>query len=64
MRDRFGADDSAAAAAIVDDDGLAERLGHALRIHAPENVVGAARRGGHDDANGFSRVVLGVRGCA
>ena len=52
----FGADDSAAARAIVNDDDLAEL--HALGERARHDVERSARGEGHDDAHLFRRKFL------
>ena len=65
-RDVFGGDVAAGAGAIVHDDGLAQPLTQRLG-HQPRRDIGAAaRREGHDDAEGLVRrpARLGLRGSA
>jgi cytochrome o ubiquinol oxidase subunit 1 len=50
--DHVGAIDAAGAAAIVDDDRLAQRLRHGLRENARDDVGRAARGERHDEADG------------
>ena len=66
MRDIIGADQAAAAAAIVDHDGAELRL-DPLRPHPPDHVVHAGRHRGDHQADGAGRVavlvtILGERG--
>ena len=55
-----GADVAAGAGLVVDDDGLAQAFGQALRQHAAQGVGGAARRPWHDQLDGTVGVGLGV----
>lgn len=61
MGDDLGADHATSASAVIDNDALAERFGHALRKHASEDIVGAARGSGNDHAYRLGRVVLRER---
>src|SRR5215212_134041 len=60
-RDQFGADDAAAAAAVVDDRRLAPRFGQLQPDQARLHVAGSARRIRHNDANRLGRINLAKR---
>ena len=53
--DRLGADQAAAAGAVLDEELLAEGLAELVGEHAAEQVVGAAGRIGDDDAHRLVR---------
>ena len=48
----FGPDHTAGAGAVFDNHGLAQDLTDGLGKDAAHNIIGTARRGGHDQANG------------
>ncbi|MPM72283.1 hypothetical protein SDC9_119256 [bioreactor metagenome] len=52
-----GADVAARAGAVLDDEGLAQRARGLLAQGAGDGIHGAARREGHDPANGLARPV-------
>ena len=54
-RDGFGADQAAAAGAVLDEELLAEGLAELVGEHAAEQIVGAAGRIGDDDAHRLVR---------
>ena len=54
-RDRLGADQSAAAGAVLDEELLAERLAELFGEHPAEQIVGAAGRIRHDHAHRLVR---------
>ena len=62
VRRRFGADiesnGAARATAIFDHDRLTDAGSKLLRHQPRDQIVGAARREGYDDADGFRRVSL------
>ena len=64
-RRRFGnmlaADHPTRAAAMVDDEGLAEGFGEFGRQRACHDVGRAAGGEGHDEAHGFHRISRGLR---
>ena len=51
LRDDFGADDAARAAAVVDDDLLSPLFGQTLADAAGDHVVVAPRREGDDETS-------------
>ena len=57
LRRELGADRAAGAAAVVDDDLLAEALAHLRRDAARDDVDRAAGRERHDETDGFAGVV-------
>ncbi len=54
-RDRLGADEPAAAGAVLDEELLPEGFAQPLREHPRQKIVGAARRIGDDDAHRLRR---------
>jgi hypothetical protein len=58
LGDVLRADQARCAAAVVDDELLAHRLGQFLRDDAPDDVVRSARRPRDHDAHGFDGVLL------
>ena len=54
----IGADHAAGAAAIIDEDLLAEFFAELVGDDAPDHVVAAARRERNDQANGPCRIIL------
>jgi len=61
LRDSIAADDGAGAGAILDDEGLLERLGKVLRQHAGIDVGRPARTKRHDDLHGMGGIILRKR---
>ncbi len=59
LRHDVGTDDAGCAAAVVDDELLADVLGHFLHDHAARDVVRAAGRPGNDHPYRLDRVILG-----
>jgi electron transfer flavoprotein alpha subunit len=62
LRDGVRADVAAGAAAVVDDEVVAERLREPVADVAREDVGRAAGREGHDHLDDAARVVVGGRG--
>jgi len=60
--ERGESDGPAATGAVIDDDGLAERIGKDLRRRAADEVRRTARRKGDDEPQRFRRPLLRVRG--
>ena len=58
VRRDFRADDAAGAAAVVDDDLLAQVLAQVRGDHAPDHVVAAAGRERNDEPHRLHRIVL------
>ena len=64
LRDLARRDGAAGAAAVLDDDLLAERLAHLVGDDARDGVVAAAGRIGHDQRDRAGRIVLRRSGAA
>src|SRR5262249_30557064 len=60
-RNRFGADDGAAAGPVLDDYRLSPGFGEFSGDDPSEQIGPAARRHRHDDADGLARVLLRAR---
>ena len=61
MGDVFGGDIASGPRLVLDDERLAELLGHELREDAADDVVGAARGEADDDADRLRRIGVGAR---